>query len=364
MRDRQRGAPPPRPAIEDLINLPQIFVPNASLEFSVEHSNLLWALSAPPDQDAPAFMQGEAWAAKSCMSTLAGWVQSQHQPTPQHHASGACDCDSFTLPGFIEPNPKFYSRAGALAAGVAEFFEKEGAFAPLPDEEVAALRAAAAKAKAAGTLDEGNYRELSKDARARIDLVYDLPQKLQTPLSQLPQRATRDAYRLALIEVFETRATQLETGLIPPTPPTVGLSERWFRFLQLTNGLTLLSHQQLRGQTASLDQAFIAHYGQNLGFVMGYAETSWMMPRDDAPRWAEVHRQPAADRGFAVGIGRPRLIHVLYPYEGHEVLCTGSVMSYYEYWERDRLTDEQWKAKLDSPDAPAMPDWLTPYLAR
>ena len=97
---------------------------------------------------------------------------------------------------------------------------------------------------------------------------------------------------------------------------------------------------------------------------MGYGGNAWASPRDDAPRWAEIHRQPAADRSFAIGIGRPRLIHVLYPYEGREVLCTGSVLSYYEYWERDRLTDEEWKAKLDSPAAPPMPDWLTPILAK
>ena len=55
---------------------------------------------------------------------------------------------------------------------------------------------------------------------------------------------------------------------------------------------------------------------------------------------------------------------MLYPYEGREVLCTGSVMSYYEYWERDRLTDDEWKAKLDSPAAPPPPDWLAPFVAK
>ena len=33
-------------------------------------------------------------------------------------------------------------------------------------------------------------------------------------------------------------------------------------------------------------------------------------------------------------------------------------------WERDRLTDDEWKAKLDSPAAPPPPDWLAPFVAK
>lgn len=68
---------------------------------------------------------------------------------------------------------------------------------------------------------------------------------------------------------------------------------------------------------------------------------------------------------LAVGVGRARLIHVLYPYGDGEVLCTGAVMSYYEYPETGTpLTDLEWRAQLDSPAAPPLPEWLKPYLAR
>jgi hypothetical protein len=354
--------PQPAPALEQLISLPEVFVPNASLEFSVEHSNILWALSAQPDQDAPAFMKGEAWAAKSCLTVLAGWAQGQHRPTPQHHDSGTCDCDTYTLPGFVEPNATFYSRLADFAASTGEYFARQGTFLPLPDDEIRELRAAVEKLQALGPLEAAFHPNMSRDARKRIDQFFDIRSELREAMPPLPKEATFEVKRLAVIAALQDRADQLEKGTIPPQPSPAKLQERWFRLVRLASKLAEISHAQLRGDLA--DQTVIQRYGHALGFIMGYDDSSWMMPRDDAPRWTEIHRQPAADRGFAIGIGRPRLIHVLYPYEGREVLCTGSVMSYYEYWERDRLTDEEWKAKLDSPAAPPPPDWLAPILAK
>jgi hypothetical protein len=39
-------------------------------------------------------------------------------------------------------------------------------------------------------------------------------------------------------------------------------------------------------------------------------------------------------------------------------------MTYYEYWETGHLTDEEWKAKLDSKEAPPMPSWILPLVAK
>ncbi len=284
--------PQPVPPREDLINLPELFAPGTSLDFHVAYLNTLSSVTVPTDDAAPAFMKSEAWAAKSCLTVLAGWTQSQHLPTRQYRSSGFCDCDTFTLPGFVEPTPEFFFQMADLAAGTAEYFSSRGAFSderPLPVKQF----------------------------------------ENEEPAERAPDRQ---------------------------------LSERWLRLIRLANQLAQASNTELQGKP--VDQSVITNYGHILGFVMGYAESSWMIPRDDAPRWAEVHRQPTADRTFAIGTGRPRLIHVLYPYEGREVLCTGSVMSYYEYWENGHLTDEEWKAKLDSPAAPPPPDWLTPFMAR
>lgn len=354
--------PQPAPNLEQLINLPQLEIKGTSFGFRVEYFNILWAAAAQPDNAAPEFMKREAWAAKNCLTVLAGWAQGQHRPTPQHHDSGACDCDTYTMPGFVEPNAMFYSRLADFAAGTGEYFARHGTFVPLPDDEIRELRTAIEKLQSLGPLEAAFYAEMSRDARKRIDEFFDIRSTFGDVIPPLPKEATFEVKRLAVIAALQDRAEQLEKGTIPPRPSPEKLQERWFRLVRLAGKLAEVSHAQLRGDF--VDQAVVQRYGHTLGFIMGYDDSSWMIPRDDSPRWAEVHRQPAADRGFAVGIGRPRLIHVLYPYEGREVLCTGSVMSYYEYWERDRLTDEQWKAKLDSPAAPPPPDWLAPYLAK
>lgn len=325
---------------------------------------LLSTLVAAPDRDAPAFMRNEAWAAKACQTVLAGWAQYQHTFTLQFRVSADYECATMALPGFIEPNPEFFARAGNLAVGTAAFFERQGIFAATPDREAMALRSDAAKLRDLGPVPEEKPRERSPRTLTQRETVLALWYR-KDRLLLLPEADSIEARRLALIAALTDRAERLEKGLIPPTQGKESLAERWLQLGQLANRLAHLSHKQLRGLPWSADdRAFIRQYGENLGFVMGYGGNAWASPRDDAPRWAEIHRQPAADRGLAIGIGRPRLIHVLYPYEGREVLCTGSVMSYYEYWERDRLTDEQWRAKLDSPSAPPPPEWLTPFMAR
>jgi len=329
-----------------------------------EYLALLSTLVASPDRDAPAFMRNEAWAAKSCQTVLAGWAQYQHTFTLQFRVSADYECATMVLPGFIEPNPEFFARAGNLAAGTASFFERHGAFAATPDREAMALRSDAAKLRELGSVPDEKPRERSSRTLEQHEIVLALWFRQNDQLL-LPKADSIEAKRLALIAALTDRAEKLEKGLIPPSPAKDSLAERWLQLGQLANRLAHLSHKQLRGLPWSPDdRAFIQQYGENLGFVMGYGGNAWASPRDDAPRWTEIHRQPAADRSFAIGIGRPRLIHVLYPYEGREVLCTGSVMSYYEYWERDRLTDKQWKAKLDSRAAPPPPDWLAPFVAK
>lgn len=91
---------------------------------------------------------------------------------------------------------------------------------------------------------------------------------------------------------------------------------------------------------------------------MGYFGNSWLSPRDDAPRWVAVSHDPMHNKSLAAAIGRPRNFYVLYPWNGMQVLCTGSVMQYYEYDSPAQLTDSEWKTLLDSPQAPDLPDWM------
>ena len=141
--------------------------------------------------------------------------------------------------------------------------------------------------------------------------------------------------------------------------------DRWDALAGLTRKLETLVQKQLRQKPWTQDEEdFFRAYGARLGHIMGYENDSYESPQDDAPRWAEVHRNLPQDSSLAACVGRPRIIYVLYPWNGMEVLCQGSVMPYYEYHSRERLTDTEWKQLLDSPQAPAQPDWLQPYLAK
>ena len=183
-----------------------------------------------------------------------------------------------------------------------------------------------------------------------------------------------------LADLVEGASMLLETGgaFAPSQPETDGskdaasadtepgaLRRQWRVMTSATRRLEAMAHKQLRQQPWTSDEAdFIKGYGAELAFIMGYFGNSWLKPRDDAPRWATVTTDPNHDVMLAVGVGRPRLLHVLYPWQGQEILCTGSVMSYYEYPEKRRLTDAEWKTKLDSADAPPQPAWLAPYVAK
>jgi len=65
-----------------------------------------------------------------------------------------------------------------------------------------------------------------------------------------------------------------------------------------------------------------------------------------------------------VGVGYVDRIYVVVPLEGGWYVAQGGVFSYYEFKQpRDnRLTDEEWRAKLDSAPPPALPAWASKFV--
>ena len=63
-------------------------------------------------------------------------------------------------------------------------------------------------------------------------------------------------------------------------------------------------------------------------------------------------------------IGRPRLMHVLYPWQGKEVLCVGVVMPYHEVKDTKTLTDAEWRERFRVRDGkrPPVPEWLKGFV--
>ena len=91
---------------------------------------------------------------------------------------------------------------------------------------------------------------------------------------------------------------------------------------------------------------------------MGYDSNEFNDVHDDAPRIADIYSDPQTGQVMEVGIGRPLLMYLLYPYDGKLILTHGAVLPYYEFASGERLTDQSWAELLKTPTAPAPPDWL------
>jgi hypothetical protein len=333
---------------------------------------LLGTLNAAPEPDAPGFIGNEAWKAKSCLTIMAGWAQMRHTFTLQAKESqnylGLVD----TPPGFIEPNPAFFGQLANLVEWTAAQLDETRTFYPDGLIEAGRIRDTARLIEKLGFHLPSAYRkDLEKlsfdqlmayqDARAKVDFTITDRADITDGMSDAEFRA----YHLDLLNQLRELAEEYAAGRRQPPVGHSSQRERWETLKSVTRRLEALAQKQLRQQSWTPEEAtFIRKYGEHLALVMGYFGNSWLTPNDDAARWATVASDPVTNTLLAVAIGRARLIHVLYPWHATEILCTGSVMSYYEYPETRRLTDTEWQAKLDSPEAPPLPSWLDPYLAR
>ncbi|MCL4205674.1 MAG: DUF3160 domain-containing protein [Pirellulaceae bacterium] len=131
---------------------------------------------------------------------------------------------------------------------------------------------------------------------------------------------------------------------------------------KLSARLRTLAEKQLKNERFDQDDRdFIVSYGRYLAPLMFHSPSPSATPRDDVPRIVDVFSNPLDGRCMEVGVGRPRIIYVLYPTERGEVLCRGAILPYFEFLSPKRLNDVEWKQMLDSPDAPAQPEWLTSW---
>ncbi|HWZ95487.1 MAG TPA: DUF3160 domain-containing protein [Opitutaceae bacterium] len=338
-----------------------------------DYLRVLDSLFMPPDSSAPDFMHNEAWAAKSCQTALAGWAQMRHALTLQSKLSEEYLGLTEVPPGFVEPNPVFFDRLAGLIQRTSESLYSAGAFTPTEEyiaerlsEDAAFLEAlgfdkpgaAPSEEEKLNLADQTHYREVIWEDKAYLH-------SWKEPTSGLDSPAEFQSYFHNLIAAFREEADRYERGEGQLDPRDTGARERWVELERSARRLEALAYKQLRQQLWTDEETdFIKAYGKIMAGVMGYAGNSWLTPLDDAPRWVEVHANPNTDTSLAVGIGRPRLIHVLYPWNGTEILCQGAVMAYYEYPSKQRLTDGEWLQLLDSKKAPPLPDWIAPYFAK
>jgi uncharacterized protein DUF3160 len=140
------------------------------------------------------------------------------------------------------------------------------------------------------------------------------------------------------------------------------IEQLWWQLEAMSRHLESIARKQLAGTEIDTgDETFIRSYGTSLAEIMLYGDLSAEFPQDDAPRIADVYSNSEVGN-LHVGISRARALYVLYPWEGQAVLCRGAVMPYYEFIDGSRLTDDEWKDRLDSDARPDVPNWLRPIV--
>jgi hypothetical protein len=317
-------------------------------------------------------MTGEAWKAKSCSSTLAGWAQRRHTWTfPAKSAVHSLGGTIESLPsGFVEPEPEFFARMGELVERTRDRFLRCGAFVPPGDLIAEDLRVFARLIQEFRypQPDENNIKltteELSILKRSMMILTI-LGNFRYSPAEISEQRDV-------IITQIQNMAAKVEAGEFDDDPAYQGLildtnfdtNALWQLLGYICRRLEILAHKQLRGVTFSkAEKLFLTDFGERLATVMLYGGDSYRSPNDDTPLIVDVYSNPRVGGYLHVGVARPRQLLVLYPQKGGEVLCRGAVLSYYEFVSTKRLTDVEWRKRLDSDERPNNPDWLMPFIA-
>ena len=338
--------------------------------------DVLRAVFAPPDSAAPPFMNSEAWHRKSTQTALAGWAQLRHAWELQSELIVYAACAFDRPSGLVEPSPLFFRKMNSLEAMLVKRFQEARVFVDTPDDEIEYLsdglrtlkRIGAGKVELA--MDLGRMDDMEKVFELSL-IAHDSDASIEVDRADELHGETQKQYYSRVIAVLSNRIDRLKKGeRLPPVEehwrkrdPDQQLFERWQSLQRLTGRLEVMVQKQLRGADWDKDEAeLLKDYGSELKEIMGYFTNVSGMEQDDAPRWTTVYQDMAANRNLAVAIGRPRALYVLYPWKGKPVLCRGAVMTYYEYLSEGRLTDLEWKKLLDSPAAPAQPEWLQPLI--
>ncbi len=134
-----------------------------------------------------------------------------------------------------------------------------------------------------------------------------------------------------------------------------------------------VAQRELAGETLTLDDyERIKFYGGELEAITlaaadaeGEGYSSYFEEQEQAALVADVATDPNG-QVLEEAIGRVFEIYVVVPDgNGGIHIAKGGVYSYYEFpWPMsDRLTDEAWRAMLESGDAPERPAWTTSFIA-
>jgi hypothetical protein len=143
-------------------------------------------------------------------------------------------------------------------------------------------------------------------------------------------------------------------------------------FAGLLRSLEIISRKELDGRPLSdSEYDLIWNFGERVGFYLGFphhtdVSMQFMAPDERVmPIVADVATDVNSKQVLEEALGWPRVVYVVAAVTGKQVACEGAVYSYYEFKQpmSNRLTDEEWRRLMSSPNAPARPRWTDVFMA-
>lgn len=316
---------------------------------------------AEVDRRAPPFMQGEAWRAKTLQTAASSWAQTRHPATLQSKFEFHVPWGTTGEKGFVEPVPEFFlrlARVAGLLGGIAT--EAEGNSDP--------VEPAIEWAKEAGRMlrDAASKTMTQNEIGSEVLWANEELAKYHGYGSGIYSDKVTQADLIKLAAELDALGVELERDAKPGTTlwekvqhQRIHLAGRWHDLEVLCFQLAILAEKQL--QQVPLDDdddQLIKGICYDLSVTIFYSGAALKHPADDAPRIARIASDPRSGSVLQVGIGRPRLMFVLYPWQGKEILCRGVVMPYHEVRDKQTLTDEEWQQRQQGDSRTAVPEWL------
>lgn len=319
------------------------------------------------DPRVPDFMRSAVWQKKTLNTVAASWVQDRHTWTVPLKPSVITPLSVGRAPGLVEPVPEFYLRMSWIAAWMAqEMADVEIYRSPVP-ARIREAKKLAEKLRAKARLN------LSEDERA--DLIWDAAAFLaEFDFShgvQLGQPPTVERV-LAAANEMDFLARDLATEGKPGGRywrqvllTTLRLEPLWKKLEILCLRLATIADKQLAGKDLTPEEGrIILLFGLRLSQIMLYDAAAPSFPVDDSPKVACLSSQAPTGPFFHIATGRPRILYVLYPWKGREVLCQGAILPYHEFEKTGRMDDWEWRKQWPEEDGgrPKAAQWLENFI--
>ncbi|HSJ02325.1 MAG TPA: DUF3160 domain-containing protein, partial [Verrucomicrobium sp.] len=319
------------------------------------------------DARAPNFMRSPLWHKKTLNAVAASWVQDCHAWTVPLKPSAITPLAVGRARGLVEPVPEFYLRMSWIAKWMAqEIAEVEVYRNPVPARIRDTQRLAESlRAKVKLNPTEEQIEDLLWTAAgvlAKIDFSHGV--KLGGPPTIIGVLAAADeldalAHDLAL----EAKPGGRLWRQVLLT--TVRLEPLWKELEVLCLRLSMIAGKQLAGETLTLEESnVVLFFGLTLSRIMLYEDAAPSFPVDDSPKIVRPAAGPSRGTAFHAATGRPRILYVLYPWQGSELFCQGVILPYHEV-ESDRPMDDQEWRKLWPRTAGSRPQaakWLEGFI--